>query len=230
MSGLKAPKTGSSSNNKRPEIEAGTYPARLVQVIDLGLQPQRPYKNEPKPPKHCLMTTYELSDEFMIGEDGEPDENLPLWVSEEIPLNPLTSDLANSTKRYLALDSDCDHEGDWTQVVGAPVNITIVLNESGGRVYQNITSSSPMRAKDKARLPELKNEPKLFDLSNPDLNVFTSLPEWLQDKIKSNLEFGGSLLERMLNKGPVEEDKDEEEQPKPKKKAVEKEEDEDEDW
>lgn len=233
MSGLKAPKKASGGNNgKRPELESGTYPARLVQVIDLGLQPQRPYQGQPKPPKHCIMTTYELNDEFMLDEEGEPDEDRPLWVGEDLPMNPLNSDLAKSTKRYLALDPDQNHEGDWTAVIGEAVNVTIVLNPSGDRVYQNIASTAVMRAKDKARLAPLKNEPKVFDLSEPDLSVFTSLPEWIQDKIKSNLEYAGSKLEKLLSGGGAPEEQEEDEAPKekPKKAPKEKEEDEDENW
>lgn len=231
MSSLKAPKSnGGGNGGQRPELEAGTYPARLVQVIDLGLQPQRPYQGQPKPPKHCIMTTYELADEFMLDENGEPDESRPLWVSEDIPMNPLTSDLAKSTKRYEALDPDHEHDGDWSAVIGEAVNVTIVLNKSGDRVYQNIASTAPMRAKDKARLEELKNDPKVFALSDPDLSVFTSLPEWIQEKIKGNLEYAGSKLEELLKNGP---DKEEEDEEKPKakpKKAPKQEEEDDDDW
>ena len=230
MSSLKAPKSnGGGNGGQRPELEAGTYPARLVQVIDLGLQPQRPYQGQPKAPKHCIMTTYELNDEFMLDENGEVDEDRPLWVSEDLPMNPLTSDLAKSTKRYTALDPDHIHEGDWSEVVGEAVNVTIVLNKSGDRVYQNVASTAPMRAKDKARLAELKNEPKIFALSDPDLKVFLSLPEWIQEKIKGNLEFAGSPLEKLLKRGG--EDSGEEEGPSKPKKAPKQEEDsDDEDW
>lgn len=231
MSGLKAPKKGSGGNGggQRPELDAGTYPARLVQVIDLGLQPQRPYQGQPKPPKHCIMTTYELNDEFMLDENGEVDEDKPLWVSEDLPMNPLSSDLAKSTKRYLALDPDENHEGDWSAVISEAVNVTIVLNTSGDRVYQNIASTSVMRAKDKARLEPLKNEPKVFDLSEPDLAVFTSLPEWIQEKIKSNLEFKGSKLEALLG-GEAQADEEEKPKAKPKKAPKNDEGDDDEDW
>lgn len=235
MSSLKAPQKGSAGGGQRPELDEGTYPGRLVQVIDLGLQPQRPYKGRPKPPKNSIYTTYELADEFMLDENGEEDEDRPLWISEEFPLNPLESDRATSTKRYTALDPELIHEGDWSMVVKEPVNITVVINKSGDRVYQNIASTSPMRSKDKARMPELKNDVKIFALSDPDLEVFLSLPEWLQDKIKGNLEYKGSKLEKMLKSGGAVEEEDyeeEEEEVKPRKarKAVKVEEEDDEDW
>lgn len=232
MSSLKAPKNlPRTGGGQRPSLEAGTYPARLVQVIDLGLQPQRPYQGQPKPPKHCIQTTYELVDEFMLDENGEPDESRPLWVYEDLPMNPLTSDLAKSTKRYEALDPDHNHEGDWSELIGEAVNVTIVINKKGDKEYQNIASTATMRAKDKDRIPELKNESKIFALSDPDIDVFRSLPEWLQDKIKSNLEFAGSPLEKLL-KGGVEKEEEQEDEPKqkPKKAPKVEEDDDDEDW
>ena len=60
MSGLnakKAPKPQSNSNRVIQELmEVGTEEARVVAVIDLGLQPQRPYKGQDKPPVN--MVTY----------------------------------------------------------------------------------------------------------------------------------------------------------------------------
>ena len=68
---INASKVKTASNRiEQPNLEPGPYPARLVQIIDLGLQPQRPYKGVEKPPAHELMVTYELSDAFMIDKDG----------------------------------------------------------------------------------------------------------------------------------------------------------------
>ena len=50
-------------------LEANNYPARVVQVIDLGLQAQRPYQGKDKPPAYEIMLTYELGTEFMRDED-----------------------------------------------------------------------------------------------------------------------------------------------------------------
>src|SRR5690554_3948291 len=232
MSSLKAPKSAPrTGGGKRTELEAGTYPGRLVQVIDFDFQPTRPFQVHAKPPDHCIMTSYDLADECILDENGEPDEERPLWISEDLPMNPPTSDLAESTKRYKALDPDLHHDGDWSAVVSEAVNITIVINKVGDKEYQNIVSTAPMRAKDKARMPELKNEPKVFALSDPDLETFLSFPEWLQEKIKGNLEFAGSPLEKLL-KGGGEKEEEQEDEPKqkPKKAPKVEEDDDDEDW
>lgn len=191
------------SKFERPEpLEIGTYPARVVQIISLGLQKQNPYKGEEKEPKDELYVTYELLDEFLKDEDGEDILDKPRWLSETFTMNSLDSDLAKSTKRYVALDPDFKNDGDWSGLLGAPCMITVVQNEGKGKnagtIYNNIASVQSMRAKEAAKAPDLVNEGKVFDIDEPDMEVFFSLPKFLQDKMKENLDYGGSALERAV--------------------------------
>lgn len=200
---------GGGSNFKRPPaLEAGTYPARLVQVIDLGLQPQRAYQGKDKPPKNEIYTTYELLDEFLQDEDGSDIEDKPRWLSETLPMHSLDSDLAKSTKRYVALDPNLEYDGDWSQLPSSPCMITITADQDkkGKKdqdgnpiIYNNIASVQTMRAKDAAKAEGLKNPSKVFDMSDPDMEVFLSLPDWLRDRIKEALDFEGSALEDALD-------------------------------
>lgn len=200
----KVPRTGGNSNPAEP-MEAGNYPCRIVQVIDLGLQPQRAWEGQEKPPAQSLMVTYEFTDEFMKDDEGNELTDKPRWLSEEFPLRSLDSDLAKSTKRYKALDPNEDHDGDWAALVGMPCMVTVVNTEgkgkNAGRVFNNIGGVSAMRSRDAERCAELVNPPKILDLDEPNLEIFTSLPEWLQDKIKANLEFKGSALDKALSGG-----------------------------
>lgn len=203
------------TNNGAPRVEQepldpGTYPARVVQIIDLGVQAQRPYKGGEKAPAHEIMMTYEFLDEFCKNEEGEDDETKPRWLSETFPFLSLESDLAKSTKRYRALDPDEDHDGDFTKLIETPCVVTVVNNESNGKVYNNIHGVSTMRPKEAAKAEGLKNPPKVFVLDDPDMEVFLSLPTWLQDKIKGNLRFEGSPLQTALEgheKGPTDKPK-----------------------
>ncbi len=202
-----APKASGGGNRiEQPTIDPGTYPARLAQIISLGLQPQRAYKGEDKPPAPEIMLTYELLDTFMVDEDGNELTDKPRWISETIPFRNLEADLATSTKRYKALDPDMDYDGDFSALLGTPCNVTIVVNEgkgkNAGKKYENIQTISAMRPKDAAKAEELKNAPRLFDIEEPDMEVFLALPEWIQTKIKGNLQFNGSVLEKAL-KGNV---------------------------
>lgn len=211
---LKAPIGNNKQFAPQENIEAGTYPARLVQIISLGLQPQRPYKGEPKPPAHELMFTYELVDTFMKDEDGNDIEDKPRWISETFPLRSLAAENAKSTERYLAFDPDKNFDGDFAQLITMPINVTIVNNASGDKIYDNVATVSTMRARDAAKCPELVNPPKVFDLDDPDMEVFNALPQWIRDKIKGNLQFKGSALEKLVAAGG---DKKQERKQEPKK-------------
>lgn len=189
---------GGKDRVEQPQLEAGVYPGRLVQVIDLGLQPQRPYQGQDKPPAPEVMFTYELVDTFMVDEEGNEIEDKPRWVSETLPLYNLKQDKAKSTQRYNALDPQGQADGDFGALASTPVNITLVINQKGEKVYTNVAGIAAMRPRDAEKCPPLVNEPKVFDLDNPDVNVFGSLPEWIQTKIKGNLNYAGSKLEALL--------------------------------
>jgi len=198
-----------SSNNKnsnrveQPQIESDVYPSYVVQIIDLGLQPQRAFQGQEKAPCPEIMLTYELSDVFMVDENGVEQEDKPRLLSETLPFYGLFADKAKSTKRYLALDPDEIHEGDFSKLVGLPCNVTVVLNKVGDKIYTNIGNVAPIAARKAAAMPEIKNPTKVFDLDLPDLEIFNSLPEWVKTKIKSNLNFAGSPLDKLLKGGNV---------------------------
>lgn len=203
--GLNASKVPASGTRAEP-IEAGTYPARLVHVIDLGLQPQS-YQGETKAPAYMINVTYELVDEFMQNEDGEDQTDKPRHLSERFALYSLEQDKAKSTKRYLALDPKSQHGGDWSALIDTPVNVTVVQNAgkgpNAGKVYNNVAGISPMRARDASSCPPLVNAPIIFDMEAPDLAAYKSIPEWIQKIILSGLEFRGSVLEAMLAGAPA---------------------------
>lgn len=184
---------------RTPPLAAAAYPGRLVQVVDLGLQP-RSYQGQEKEPVQEISLTYELVDTFLLDEDGEEDPSKPRWVSESFPLFNLDSEKAKSTLRYKILDPEMKYGGDFAKCVNTPVMVSIVQNPSkrSGRVYNNVSGLSIMRAKEAERCPELVNEPRIFDLDAPDQETFDKLPEWVQDKITSNLNWKGSEAEKVL--------------------------------
>lgn len=202
---LNAGEIKNESNFKRPDpLEPGAYPGRLVWVIDLGVQEQDDYQGQEKPPRQMVYTTYELSDEFLLDDEGNELEDKPRFYSEDFPLHSLDSDKAKSTIRYTALDPKLEFGGNWPDVVGAPVIINLIQKKKqrDGSIYDRIGSTSTMRSKEADKLPNLVNEPKVFSFDDPDMEVFGSLPQWLQDKIKGALNFEGSKVEELLGSEP----------------------------
>lgn len=192
---------------KQDALPAGSYPARLVEVIDMGLQEQS-YEGSSKPAKNEIQLTYEFTDEFMLDEDGVEILDKPRWLSERVPLNSLSSDLAKSTKRYMVFDPELTDKGNFVKQLSKPVMVTVVANPGKGKklgeTVNYIAGISAMRPKEVGKLPEMVGTPSSFDLDSPDLDKFNSLPDWIKDKIKSSLNFNGSELQKLLSDNSTE--------------------------
>ena len=213
---LKAPKGQPKQDfPQQANLEPGTYPGRVFQIIDYGLQPQKPYLGKDKKPVSEIGLTYELVDEFMKDEDGNDIKDKPRWISETLPFYGLYADKAKSTQRYNVFDPTGEWDGDFAKAIDIPLNVTVVNNQSGDKVYDNVGNISAMRPRDAANCPPLVNKPRVFDLAAPDLDTFNSFPKWIQDKIKGNLEYEGSPLQKLLAGAPGKVDKAED---KPKTK------------
>lgn len=199
-------KTLPNGGGKRltPPLEPGAYGARVVSLVLMGMQAERPFKGETKPPRLRIRITYELLDEFLKDEDGNDMLDKPRWLTQEMPFLSLKQDRATSTKVYYALDPEEKEGGDFSKLIGS-VCIVTVGNEKDkrpgvDRVYERILGVSSMRAKEVSKAPPLVNEPYLFDFYAPDLAVWERLPEWLQEKIKTAVDFDGGVLQKALLK------------------------------
>jgi len=184
-----------------PALEANTYPARLVQIVSMGLQAQRPFQGQAKDPKISMYTAYELSHEFMMDENGQPDLTKPRWVGEDFPFYNLDSDRATSTLRYLAMDPQVACEGDWEKVLSWPCNLTLSKEPKkgkDGKFVNYITHVSGATNVPGYVQPELVNGTRIFDIAHPDMEVFKKLPSWLRKKLVANLEYNGSALQKAM--------------------------------
>jgi hypothetical protein len=221
---LNARELPSFSGPKYDPIGVGAYPARLLQVITLGIQPQRPFKGEEKPPALELMTVYELLDEFLPGEDGEPDENKPRVINERFAFYSLENTKANSTKRYYSLDPNEAFQGDWNELVGIPclVNVIQYTSKRDGSIKNGISGVSGMRAKEAAKAPELVNEPVAFDFYEPVYENLEKLYPWVIDTFSKAIDYKGSKLEEMVEKFKAVKSAPESSIPKVEKKVVKK--------
>ena len=193
---LNAAKAAGGTGSKVEPIPADNYMARVAQVIDLGVQNQRPYQGKEKPPAQEVMITYELVTEFMKDDDGNPDPERPRWISERFPLFNLRADRAKSTKRYFALDPEQNFGGDFTSLVGLPCLVAVVNNERDGRIYNNVGSISPPLKG--IPVPDAVNPPTLFDFDDPDPEAWERMPEWIQGIIKDSLSYRGSKVQAMV--------------------------------
>lgn len=197
---IKATSSGSKNFVQQPNLEPGGYPARIARIYDLGVQNQRPYKGDPKPPCHEIMLVQELVDAFMVNDKGEEQVDKPRWITQRFKIYPLTVENANSTALYKALDPKLVHDGDWAKLVGAPSTATVVNNydAKSNRTFDNIANLTAVRPKEAANMEGLKNEGFFFSLEDPNLEYWGKIPAFVQDIIKGNINYKGSALEALL--------------------------------
>ena len=174
----------------------GMQMARIVRVIDLGLQERQPFQGEVKAPAYFIRVTFELPKD-RIDVDGE---SRPRWIDTEINLS--NHEKSKCFQYYNTLDPKNKCNGDWGKLIGTPCQILIAHRESSQRkMFANIKNIVPLM--EGLEVPALENPTAVFDVSNPRLEIFESLPEWLQEKIKGNLEYDGSKLQRLVEGSPV---------------------------
>lgn len=184
-----------------PVLEGGTYHARIVRVIDLGLQ--KGY-NEKVKDSYKVVFTFELLDEFMKEVDNEGKvmveiingvevekvlKDKPRWIDKEFSYNT-TGVISEVYKIYpflQAVDAFTNFEGIYPQynngfgyILGRPLDIIIDEREikSGknkGNKINTVVGCANMKQKDKVSAAQLVNPPIYFDLSNPDMTFFNSL-------------------------------------------------------
>ena len=199
----------SSASNDFVPLESGSYPARVLQIVDLGMQSQRAYKGVEKPPIEKVMLVYELLDEFLPNADGTDNLERPRVISENFGLHYLTSERARSTKRYFVLDPENKFNGDFSQLVGIPVIVTIVQNPGAdGRIWNNVAATSPMRSKDAEKATGLVNPATVFNLDEPTMEEWNKLYPWVKVIVEGNHKFNGSTLQAMLQTIPKEDEGD----------------------
>lgn len=192
-------KTPSSNDKQRALIPKGQHMARIVQIIDLGLQPQRPYKGQEKAPAYELYITFEFPNQ-RIEIDGE---SRPMWKSRRIKVS--TNEKSTCYKWYFSLDPENMYGGDWSKLIEKECAVLIAHDQgqgkNEGRVFDRIADIVPVM--EGVSVPPLENDSVLFDLMSPVMEVFENMPDWLQNLIKENLEFDGSKLQTKLEGNPT---------------------------
>jgi hypothetical protein len=167
--------------------EGGTYMGRLVGLIDLDLQPGFEYQGEEIEPQYKVTFTYELP-------GSRTKDDRPHWVSEDFKVSD--HERSKMYARVRALDptgSLSDRGKNLAGLIGAPCMISISLNPKGYPKIDNVTG-----APNGMPVPELENDPIVFDWDEPNMEVFKRFPEFIQNKIKSSLNYQGSPLHRNL--------------------------------
>ena len=182
----------SDSGKSFTPIPPGMHLARCYRIIDLGTQKtewQGQIKNLPK-----ILVQFEVHGEDDNGNPLKTSEGEPMSISKRYTLSigdksNLRADLASWRGRDFTPE---EKQGFLLKnILGHWAMITVATNVGkDGKEYTNIANLNPVPKMIKDRgLPEGINPLVKFDIDDPDMEVFSTLSEKLQETIKSSPEW-----------------------------------------
>jgi hypothetical protein len=179
---LTAPIGGSSNRQIAPE---GSYPARCYQIIDLGTTEQG--GNFPGK-KRKVQFLFELPTELAVFDEAKGSQ--PYYVRSIYTLSMnekalLRRDLSAWLGKKL---SDAEAAKlDIFKMLGKTCMVNIAHVTKGENTYANIISFAPLMKG--YECPAAINEAFTYTPTAHDQEVFSKLPEFIQDKIKESDEY-----------------------------------------
>lgn len=189
----------------RPLPKAGVQPARIAQVIDLGVQARPAFKGKEKSPVQQVFVNLELvTDEFEI--EGKKVKHR--LAPKNFNIVSRTSEMYGNSAiaGFLSSVDPADTcKGKLTDLVDKPCLATVVhvdgMGKHAGKKFANI--KSVMQPPEGYPVPALSEAPTTFSFDNPTPESWNAIPGFIQEKIKSALNYKGSKVEAMVNALPA---------------------------
>lgn len=189
--GFIASDSGGNGNFKR--VPPGVHIGRCYSLIDLGTQTTNGQYGEKQ--QHKIRVGWEL---FGEDEDGNPltvdvdGKEMPMTISKSYTVSlhekaGLRKDLAAWRGRDFTEEEA--RAFDVSKLVGAYCMVNVTTSENNGKTYSNVGGLTPLPAALKNAKPAPAHEPVLFNLDEPDMAVFATFHEKLQDAIKNSPEW-----------------------------------------
>lgn len=200
--------SGNSGNKNKQDFgpcEPGQDVGRIVRVIGYGLQDVSNKFNPEAPPATVIQVTVELPNQRINYEDKDGNkQERPRWVwGKDIPVKFFkdfdtgVTRLHEKSKLHELMTAVFPKIQEWTpelveehfpQLLGAPVSVFIVNNESKktGKVYDGIKQYMPiMRG---MTVPELENDTLWYDPYNHDEEAFQKLAPFMRERVQNRLD------------------------------------------
>lgn len=173
------------------KIPPGSYIARCFGLIDMGTQLNETFGKA----AHKLQIRWEVFGEDEAGQPLEVEwegRRMPMTISKTYTLSlhakaGLRKDLAAWRGRDF---SEEEAKGfDVSKLLNAYCMINVTHSESNGKVYANVAGLAPIPKALAASKPAPVHPLLVFDISAPDMAVFASLHEKMQEVIKRSPEW-----------------------------------------
>jgi hypothetical protein len=189
---LTAP-VGGESNYTKSIAPEGMHVARVYQIIDLGTTEQG--GNFPGK-KRKVQFLLELPMELAIFNPEKGEQPYYLRKGYTLSMNS-KSTLRKDVESLLGKKMSDDEAAKFNvfSLLGAPCMVQVVHVVKGENTYANINNMTPLP---KGMVcPAPFNPTVTFSTQTPDMDVFTSLPSFVQDKIKESDEFIAYMASQM---------------------------------
>lgn len=177
------------SGSSVPPMEAGTYPAVCVGIVDLGEQYNEAFKKY----TDKMLFIWEIPSQT-IEIDGE---NKPRWLSKDFSASlheksnlyqTLVSWRGKAfTEAELAEDENGDMQFSVLEMLGSGCFLQVIVEEKDSGSYNRITSVIALPAG--MDVPKTETPLIAFDIDAWDDEVFNSLPGWIQERIKKSTQY-----------------------------------------
>lgn len=193
--GFIAKDNGGEGNFKK--VPPGVYVARCFSLVDIGTQVSDGQYGSKE--QHKIRIAFEIF--------GEDDAGNPLTIDvdgKEMPLTmSKTYTLSLHEKAGLRKDLAAWRGRDFTdeeakafdvsKLINAYCMLNITTSENNGKTYTNIAGITPLPQALRNAKPEPVHSVVLFDLDQPDWEVFQNFHEKLQEQIKKSPEFAQAI-------------------------------------
>jgi hypothetical protein len=177
-------------------VPAGVYIGLCYSLIDLGTQFSSGQYGEKF--QHKIRIGWEL---FGEDEQGNPltidvdGKEMPMTISKSYTMS--LGEKANLRKDLAAWRGKdfTDEEAkafDISKLVGAYCMVNVTTSETNGKTYSNVGGLTPLPAALKNNKPAAVHAVVKFDLDAPDMKVFDTFHEKLQEAIKKSPEWAKS--------------------------------------
>ena len=175
------------------KVPQGVHMGRCYSLIDLGTQLVKSQHGDKL--MHKIRIAWELC--------GEDEAGKPLTVDYEGKVMPMTISksytLSLSEKANLRKDLQAWRGRDFTEeeakgfditkLLGVYCMVNVTHSETNGKTYANVSGLTPIPSALKNAKPDAVHSNIIFNLDEPDWEVFATFHEKLQDAIKSSPEF-----------------------------------------
>lgn len=169
-----------------PPMDAGTYPAVCIGVVDLGQQHSEKFNTY----SERVLLIWEIPSQT-VEVDGEAK---PRWLSQDYAAT--LNEKGNLAKMLISWRgktfteeelSDSGAGFNLTQMLGAGCLLQVIVEEKESGTYNKITSviGLPVGMPPVPPVSELM----AFDMDAWDEAVLAKLPEWIQEKIMKSMQY-----------------------------------------